>query len=193
MSFSKTDHIFPNSPVQNIKQIIARILRKEYERSGSAHKKIGKKNDINPRTVKNWYEGRCAPNLKHFIALARTSTEMVECFLELTGRVELSTLLWLETHTMESDKYLEFEFFKVIFDTIKREGKFNVMKNLNQRQMWFYAEVRQFRKPTASDVASFWNVGCSTAKRDIAKVIKLNLVYFVGSRRNGHYALIKGP
>ena len=190
MSFSKTDHIIPNSPVQNIKQIIARILRKEYERSGSAHKKIGQKNDINPRTVKNWYEGRCAPNLEHFIALAKTSTELVECFLELIGRVELSTLLRLETHTMGSDKNLEFEFYKIIFDTIKREGNFDVIRNLNQRQMWFYSEVRQLRKPTASDVASYWNVGHATAKRDIANVIKLNLVYFVGSRRNGYYALI---
>ena len=193
MSFSKTDHIFPNFTVQNIKQIIAGILRKKYERSGSAHKKIGRKNGINPRTVKNWYEGRCAPNLENFIALARTSTELVECFLELIGRVELSTLPRLETHTMESDKNLEFEHYKVIYDTIIREGNYDVIKNLNQRQMWFYSEVRQLRKPTASDVASYWNVGRATARRDIANVIKLNLVYFVGSRRNGHYALITGP
>ena len=68
-----------------------------------------------------------------------------------------------------------------------------VMRNLNKRQMWFYSEVWQLRKPTAFDIASYWNVGIATARRDIAIVTKLNLIYFVGSRRNGHYALITGP
>jgi hypothetical protein len=56
-------------------------------------KKIGKEIRANPRTVKNWYEGHCSPNLAHFIRLVRLSPKILESFLVVCGYEDVARVL----------------------------------------------------------------------------------------------------
>uniref|UniRef100_A0A2A4YZV1 HTH cro/C1-type domain-containing protein n=1 Tax=OCS116 cluster bacterium TaxID=2030921 RepID=A0A2A4YZV1_9PROT len=66
MSYSKMDPVFQGEKQEKIAKIIAQILREEYGEVGGAVKRIARKIDANPRTVKNWYEGRRAPSLGNY-------------------------------------------------------------------------------------------------------------------------------
>ena len=190
MSFTKMDSVFTNAGQEIIARAIATVLREEYSGVGSAIKRIAKKIDAEPRAVKNWYEGRRAPNLRHFIALARTSSKMTACFLQLAGYGDLvDTLAHLPSSAQEGKKCFVRTFYYINFDTFESAPRVHDLQALNQRQLWFYHEISKGRKLDAQNITAFWHVGVASARRDIAKLIALNLICFVGSKRNGFYVL----
>ena len=183
------DPVFPGEKQEEIAKIIAQILREEYGEVGGAVKKIARKIEANPRTVKNWYEGRRAPSLGNFIAMARTSSKFVELFLQLSGYTDLADVLCAQIKAQKVGRLtLGLEVYSINFDTIKTQKDLDIFQNLNQRQVRFYFQVRHGNRPTALDMTNFWNIGIATAKRDIAGLIDIGLICFVGSKRNGYYA-----
>jgi Fic family protein len=63
------------------------------------------------------------------------------------------------------------------------------VRQLNIRQLWFYAELKQGRRPGMADLMNFWATGEATAKRDLSDLARLGLIQYVGSRRSGYYSL----
>jgi hypothetical protein len=191
MSFAKMDQVFPEATEQAMPLIIAGILRDEYAQSGTAVKRIGKDIKVNPRTVKNWYEGHCSPNLTHFIRLIRLSPKMLESFLVVCGYEDVARVL----AEQNNDHYRRWEeqkvaCYSITFDTKNSFLSDNSLRQLKQRQLWFYSEVQLGHKPTARSLSEFWSVSIATAKRDIALLTRLRLIYFSGAKRNGSYAAL---
>ena len=182
------DPVFPSENQEKIAKIISQVLREEYVEVGGAVKRIARKIGANPRTVKNWYEGRRAPSLCNFISMAKTSSKLVKLFLQLSGYTDLADILCAQIKVEKmGGAAVEFEVYRINFDTIKMQNDLDIFQNLNQRQVRFYFQVRQSNKPTALDMTNFWNIGIATAKRDIAGLINSGLICFKGSRRNGYY------
>ena len=131
------------------------------------------------------------PSLENFILLTKASPKLVEWFLRQAGHDDLGDLLNARTKALKSGNHpLKFEVYGINFDTLKSKKNLDLLQNLNQRQMCFYSQVRQGRKPTAHDMTDFWNIGIATAKRDIAGLVNAGLICFVGSKRNGYYAAL---
>lgn len=68
---------------------ISNALRKEFGATGSAIKAIIHLTSVNPRTARNWYEGKNAPSGELLTILCRHSNEVLETFLTLAGRQDL--------------------------------------------------------------------------------------------------------
>lgn len=188
MSFSKTDQVFTPISQEEIAKLIAQMLRDQYGKSGSARKIIGRKIGVDPRTIKNWYEGNSAPNLAHFITLARRSPVFVEWFLRHSGHEDLAEMLLARSAMAANGCAVpQLAFYSIKIDTDQMEEHLEVIQNLNQRQVWFYSQLQEGHLVTARDLTEVWQVGSATAKRDIATLINLGLVSYVGSRRSGFY------
>lgn len=188
MSFSKTDQVFTGLTQEEIAKLIAEMLRGQYGKSGSARKIIGRKIGVDPRTVRNWYEGNSAPNLAHFITLARRSPVFVEWFLRHSGHDDLAETFLARSKAAENGSSVpSLEFYSIKIDPINMEEHLEVIQNLNQRQVWFYFQIQQGHLVTARDLVEVWQVGLATAKRDIAGLVNLGLVCYVGSKRAGFY------
>ena len=191
MSFAKMDQVFPEAPEQAMPLIIAGILRDEYAQSGAAVKRIGKEIGANPRTVKNWYEGHCSPNLAHFIRLVRLSPKILESFLLVCGYEDVARVI-LEQNIEHCRRWEEQKvaFCSITFDTNDTFLSGNSLRQLNRRQLWFYSKVQFGHKPTARSLSELWPTSIATAKRDIALLIRLRLIYFAGAKRNGFYVAL---
>ena len=188
MSFSKTDQVFTSISQDEIAELIAKMLRDQYGKSGSARKIIGRKIGVDPRTIKNWYEGKSAPNLAHFITLARRSPVFVEWFLRQSGYDDLAkTLLVRSAMASDAAAAPQLSFYSIKIDPNQFEEHLEVIQNLNQRQVWFYSQLQEGHLVTARDLTEVWQIGSATAKRDIATLVNLGLVSYVGSRRSGFY------
>ena len=68
---------------------VAAALRRDFGSRGHAIKSIAAQTNANLRAVKNWYEGRNAPNGEFLILLCRHSDAVLETVLLLAGRNDL--------------------------------------------------------------------------------------------------------
>lgn len=191
MSFAKMDQIFPEASEQAMPLIIASILRDDYAQVGAAVKRIGKELNANPRTVKNWYEGHCSPNLTHFIRLVRLSPKILESFLVVCGYQDVARVL-LEQNNDHCQSWGEQKnaCYSITFDTNDTSLSVISLGQLKLRQLWFYSEVQVGHKPTAQFLSEFWSISIATAKRDIAFLIRMRLIEFAGAKRNGFYSAL---
>lgn len=69
---------------------IARALRQELGRTGSAVKTAARWTGASERTAKNWLAGTYAPSGEHLVALARHSEQVLATVLVLAGREDLT-------------------------------------------------------------------------------------------------------
>jgi hypothetical protein len=191
MSFAKMDQVFPEAIEQAIPLIIAGILRDEYAQSGAVVKRIGKEIKVNQRTVKNWYEGHCAPNLTNFIRLVRLYPKILESFLLVCGYEELAKVLADQNNgNYQAWSDQKVACYSITFDTTNAFVPGKSYRQLKQRQLWFYTEVLLGHKPTACSLSEFWPISIATAKRDIALLTRLGLICFSGAKRNGYYSAL---
>ncbi len=200
MSVSKNDQVFPKKTSTEVERKIAlavsRALRQDYSELTSAVKWIGRKTGAHPRAIRNWYEARNAPNSVHLLLLARSSAHVLRILLELIERVDLAEFSErgfsepeILDHTLK--KILMPKFYSEKDFTIKVSVPPEVAYQLNQRQLWFLGILQQGLDARASDIASVWHVTTRTAKFDIAELIKLKLIRYIGSRKAGRYEAMK--
>jgi hypothetical protein len=93
MSPTKRDRIIRSIsgktfPSQDVSQVIANALHREYDETHAAVKTVVELTGANQRAVKNWFDAKNAPNGKFLIALCRHSDLVLEAFLLLAGRDE---------------------------------------------------------------------------------------------------------
>lgn len=199
MSFFKNDRLFPSESTTHengaITELISQALRQEYEEVHSAVKVIGRQTGVNPRAIRNWYEGVNAPNCNHLVVLARHTPVIVEAFLGLVGYAGLWELYQEKTSSQDnamsrrktgrsnakySDKNV----------TIQVTVDLDMASRLNQRQLWFLGRLQRGGAPNAEAIATTWAVTLRTARRDVAALAGMNLVRFVGANKTGHYEMI---
>jgi hypothetical protein len=101
MSLSKKDRKiqpvsgkdFPNCPAgmanSSFAQVIADALRRDFGGTHAAVKSVVNLIGANERAVKNWFLAKNGPSGKHLVDLARTSDEVLEAVLIMSGRCEL--------------------------------------------------------------------------------------------------------
>lgn len=191
MSFHKTAQVFPELTQEQIAKLIAEMLRDQYGKTGSARKIIGREIGVDPRTVKNWYEGNSAPSLAHFLILVRNSPMIAAWFLRHSGYDALAEALLACSRAEESGVTApRLEFYSIKIDPIKMKKNLKDIQNLNQRQVWFYGQIQQGKLITVRDLVEIWQIGSATAKRDIAGLIDLKLITYIGSKRAGFYMIV---
>jgi len=69
--------------------VISKTLRAAFGRNGAAVKSLMRITDTNERTVRNWLEGKNAPNGENLIELLRHSDEVLEAVLLMAERNEI--------------------------------------------------------------------------------------------------------
>lgn len=188
MSYSKMDRVFPIFSQDEIAKIISEILREIYGGKRSSVKAIAAISPVDLRTIKSWYEGRNAPNLSHFLQLCADEPEFLAAILKIINYGDVAQHLMLQEkrkHTLRSVPNIEV--YSINFDTIKSADVLDVVRQLGIRQVWFYSQLKKGRQYGVDDIVAFWGVGTATAKRDIADLIRLGLICFVGSKRLGFY------
>ncbi|MBT3766109.1 MAG: hypothetical protein HOF84_09650, partial [Rhodospirillales bacterium] len=67
----------------------SKTLRAAFGRNGAAVKSLMRITDTNERTVRNWLEGKNAPNGENLIELLRHSDEVLEAVLLMAERNEI--------------------------------------------------------------------------------------------------------
>lgn len=198
MSYFKNDRLFQlesgSAEGCPITESISSALRREYREVHSAVKVIGRETGVNPRAIRNWYEGVNAPNCGHLVALARHTPVIVEAFLGLVGYGEIWELYQEQTTLQDNSmrkgkagssgtKYSDKD---VTIDiTINRK----TASRLNQRQLWFLGRLQRGDAPNADAIARTWGVTLRTARRDVAALGGMDLISFVGAKKTGCYIL----
>jgi len=71
--------------------VISETLRESFGRSGTSIKTVMAYTGAGERTVKNWFEGKNAPNGENLVMLVRHSDEVLEALLLMAGREEILT------------------------------------------------------------------------------------------------------
>lgn len=197
MSVSKKDQVFPGgsatSNEQFVAALIAKALREDYGALGSAVKRIGRRIGANPRAIRNWYEGRNAPNSLHLLLLAQSSPRVFAALLELIGRSDLleansdgKTVPRKSTETGAENKIYSEENF-----TINLCINSKLRCKMNHRQLWFLGLLQQGENIKAGDIAAEWEVSLRTARSDIAFLVQYKTVKFSGANRSGKYQIVR--
>lgn len=190
MSYSKMDRVFPILSQQKTAQIISDILKGLYEEKRPSVKAIAAVMPADLRTIKSWYEGQNVPNLSHFLQLCMSSPEFLAAILKIIGYSDLARYLMQAEKRKKALKVVPtIEVYSINFDAIKSPDLLDVVRQLGIRQVWFYSQLKKGRRYGVEDIVSFWGVGTATAKRDIADLVRLGLVRFIGSKRNGRYTV----
>lgn len=195
MSVPKKDQVFPRESAatneQFVAALIAKALREDYGELGSAVKRIGRRIGANPRAIRNWYEGRNAPNSVHLLLLAQSSPRVFAALLELIGRTDLLEV-GQDGEILPLDK-VELGLAEEIYGeenfTINISICPKLRCELNHRQLWFYGLLQQGQVIKAADIAEAWKVSLRTARTDIAFLVKRKVVRFSGGNRWGHYEI----
>lgn len=198
MSYAKNDQVFPTEiqggSTQKIAHAISTALRQDYGELTSAVKRIGRITGVHPRAIRNWYEGRNVPNSVHLLMLAQSSPNVLRVLLQLIGHGYMAEFIsWefspanrpLRGAGISNDANIYGERFFTINVTLAPQ----TAAKLNQRQLWFFGLMQRGREARASDISDTWKVTMRTAKSDLAGLIKLELIRFVGARKNGMYVL----
>jgi DNA-binding transcriptional regulator YiaG len=199
MSFTEKDH---KQSVQNthnfdryMAQQIASALRQDYGDKYSSVKEIARRTNASVSTVKKWYEGRNPPNSKHLIILAQHSRSVLVALLDMIGshiiqpvnQHELSVknpVIWGETEEVPHGIYTAKSC------GINLNGLTAITHKLNKRQLWFLGELRKNNRVKAGDITSTWLVSVRSAETDVAKLIKLGFIRYIGSRKKGWYEAV---
>lgn len=198
MSVSKKDQVFPGGSATSnerfIAALIANALREEYGALGSAVKRIGRRIGAHPRAIRNWYEGRNAPNSVHLLLLAQSSPRVFSALLEVMGR---SDLLGAENHldstpsdvTKKGQEPVISKIYSAESFTINLSLPAKIRCQLNQRQLWFLSSLQQGEILKATHIVSSWGVSIRTARTDIALLLEMKLMVFKGCKKTGKYML----
>ena len=182
MSFSKIDPEFHN----NLNIEISTILKVKYDQKPSSLKTLARDLKMNPRVIKNWYEGTRMPSLENFLKLCQVIPELKNMF-------DRKCFIGSDIGEFKNAKNeLEFEVYTINFDSIKSHKQFAKLQNLNQRQIWFYSQIHEKKQNTkANDIVSKYAVSIATAHRDIKILTNLKLIKFIGSKKTGYYTIRK--
>lgn len=73
----------------DFKTVISETLREAFGRSGRSIKTVMAYTGAGERTVKNWFEGKNAPNGENLVTLVRHSDEVLEALLLMAGREDI--------------------------------------------------------------------------------------------------------
>ena len=170
----------------NLNIEISTILKGKYDQKPSSLKTLARNLKMNPRVVKNWYEGTRVPSLENFIKLCQVIPELKNMF-------DRKCLIGNDIDVFKNSKNgLEFEIYTINFDSIKSHKKFVKLQNLNQRQIWFYSQIHERKRNIkANDIVSKYAVSIATAHRDIKILTNLKLIKFIGSKKTGYYTIRK--
>ncbi|MDX2073063.1 MAG: hypothetical protein SFX19_01705 [Alphaproteobacteria bacterium] len=200
MSLSKNDQLFPSdTPTQSTQKIansIAKVLRQDYGEISSAVKRIGRITGVHPRAIRNWYEGRNAPNSLHLLMLARSSPNVLRVLLELIGYGHLAeSINWVKISPNRplhpSSVSEDAEIYGEKFFTINVMTTPDIAAKLNQRQLWFLGLLQAGEEAKPNHIVTTWEVTLRTARADVTGLMKRQLICFVGAKKNGKYALAK--
>lgn len=99
---TKTGKTFPissgkisASEAEDFKSIIADTLRDAFGEKSAAMKSLMRITSANERTVKNWLQGKNAPNGENLVELVRHSDDVLEAFLWMSQRHEILAMKML--------------------------------------------------------------------------------------------------
>ncbi len=189
MSFEKTTPKFPlqtrHYSNAELAQIFAKALKEEYGQQASPVKIIARQTGASIATIRKWYSGEKQPSLKYIIILAQNSKNVLRAFLEIVGKRDLWELF--QKNLLAAGKQHGQEIYSAKFCTIKIILPYEVIVQLNQRQLWYLGLLQQGHKIKAVDIASNWKISIRSAKYDIKGLVRLKLIWFVGGRKNGYY------
>lgn len=199
MSFEKGDHILSTDQATFLEQKIAikvaEILRHEYEGIASPVKNISLKTGVAPATIKKWYSGRNPPRLTHFLILAQNYPSILQVLLEAIGGPDLWDAFTLLGNKLKPPQEGQSRYIERIYSAEKLHYKYQDVtanrRQAEQRRVWFLEQLQQGQQLKFDDIVIRWKVSPRTAKSDIAAMVELKLIKFIGARKNGIYVLIK--
>ena len=191
MSRSKKDQSFPCNPAitraAELVSALSVIFQIEYSQSTSAVKQLARTAGVSPRTAKNWYYGKNLITLNYLSIIAERSPSICKQLWTLVLRQEIEG----PKSTGVTGTPLN-EVGKNTGRNLQENVSINVIMKignscLNNRQRWFLEALHDEPQLGTRELAIRWDVDVRTAYRDIAKLLKHDLITRVGSRRTGSY------
>jgi hypothetical protein len=204
--------IRPGSPYA---QLVAAALRSSLDDTHRAIKTVMVWTRANERTVKNWLSGTNGPNGDYLLVLLGKSDAVVDALIGTLPQDRLTELAirlvrrvggddrWPSSTKEQSEALTSPAIMSV--DRLDQSNRRIVDPNdpdhdpkgdpdstdghtdLNPRQLWFLRQLNSGRPMRANDLQREHNVSEKTAKRDIARLRRLNMIKYVGSHRKGQY------
>jgi transcriptional regulator with XRE-family HTH domain len=182
---------------QKIGEKVAEILRREHAGEGCHIRNISSKTGISSNTIRKWYGGRKPPYLAHFMILAKYYPAILQMFLEGAGHEYLIPHIRPEKQEPESTaehcakpRTLQNEAeknFRLHADLDPR-----IAGELNNRQLWFWGLIKQEQQARTAAICAQWpSITDRTARSDVAKLVKMNLIRFVGEKKHRQYEMIQ--
>ena len=96
MSFHKTGKFFQAGEEVSFTKMVKSVLNRTLGDRPASIKKVANWIGAGERTVKNWFAGAYAPRGQHFSALVRHCPEMLEAFLNFSGRQDRLAFIHIE-------------------------------------------------------------------------------------------------
>ena len=180
---------------ETIAALVAGVLRREHENSGTALKSIQKASGASYDTACKWHRARNAPRAAHLLELAKRYPNILRIILELIGRNDVWELCVM--HAIPEKMLVENSGrwpSKLIYTD--KSVSINVIvstqigQKLNQRQLWFLGQLQQGYKVSNSKLISVWKISSRTAYRDISELVKVGMVKRTGTKKIGYYKLV---
>lgn len=90
-SLSGNEFLFPGADLQNARfaEVIAQALRRQFGETHASVKTVVALTKANERAVKNWFSAKNGPTGEHLVDLVRSSDEVLEAVLLMSGRRDL--------------------------------------------------------------------------------------------------------
>ena len=90
-SLSGNESLFPGADLQNTRfaEVIAQALRRQFGETHASVKTVVALTKANERAVKNWFSAKNGPTGEHLVDLVRSSDEVLEAVLLMSGRRDL--------------------------------------------------------------------------------------------------------
>jgi len=88
-TFSRSSGTVPESDGYDFTTVIAETLREAFGGTARSVKTVMAYTGAGEHTVKNWFEGKSAPNGENLVELMRHSDEVLEVLLMIAGREDI--------------------------------------------------------------------------------------------------------
>jgi hypothetical protein len=190
MSHSQNDHIFHSNDVAtrtaDLIVGLAEILRREYGSTGSAVKYLARDALAEPRSARNWYEGRNLISLSNLSFLLDNNRRLQIAVMSLLFRKKepaLDAEDWWDRRSSDCEADLINEAFRYVPINVPDGSP-------AMRQVWFLKYLPYSSNANAVDITQRWGVSLKTARRDITELKQAGRLARTGSNKVGAYIVV---
>lgn len=206
MSRIQNDQVFPAFvnylPAEILARKISAALRQDFGDQPHAVKRLSVLLGVAPRTVRNWYEARNIPSLLHLLHLSKISGSLSGLLLqEIGGGKPQQARQGEQRQNPGSRSASGAPKSPEVYRSTRKVYRSGILtfdsslgadsaRNPNRRRVLILEMLQRHRQIRTDDLCRACGVSRSTAKSDMAALVRDGLIRFKGAKRNGWYEAV---